>query len=376
MDFIMNLHLHILNSLNGGVVYADNEHVIHYMDEKVQEHFAKSGGKNLIGRNLAEFHRPAAMEKIKAYQQQMLEGKLEEVHVRKMDKLNAYMKAVRNETGELIGYMEYFKVIPSVSQPVKENLYQKSYMLFDEIEKYKKNTKDIAFFKKIIPKDASVLEIGCGTGRVSIELAKRGNQVLGLDLSKEMLNILNEKIVNGLEEMDGSIKTVQADMIHFELGKKFDWIIFPFRVFQLLLTDKFRTLCLENVKKHLKKGGHIVIDLFDTDVSSYEDWEKRRTLEMSFYSDVLEATIKREHLGERHFDKQQIISYRNIYEIQKPGQEPMTFEEPMRMAYWHEEQATNLFETHQFVVDHVYGDWDLSPVDREHKKELIYLLSL
>lgn len=371
----MSLHLNILNSLNGGVVYADNDHVIQYMDEKAQEHFSKSGGKDLIGKNLTDFHRPAAMEKIKAYQQQMLEGKLDEVMVRKMDKLNAYMKAVRNEVGALIGYIEYFKPMVSTTQPVKENLYQKSYMLYDEILKFRGKSADLSFFKQVIPTQASVLEVGCGTGRIAYELAKRGNQVVGLDLSKEMLGILNEKIVNGLDEIEGKIRTAHANMIDFNLNQEFDWIILPFRVFQLLLTDKFRTHCLENIKKHLKSEGKVIIDLFDPDPSAFKDWENRRTLEMSFYSEVLGTTIKREHVGGKHFDKQQIISYSNIYEVLTSGQEPIILEEPMRMAYWYEEQATNLFEEHQFNIQNIYGDWDFSPVSREHKRELIYILS-
>ncbi len=370
----MSLHLHILDSLNFGVVYADSDHIIQYMDQKAQEHFSKSGGKELIGRSLEDFHRPASMEKIKQYQEQMIDGKLEEVMVRKMDKLNAFMKAVRNESGEYIGYMEYFKPAVSAAQPLKENLYQKSAVLYDEILKESGN-RDVSFYKQMIPSQSSVLELGCGTGRIGYELAKRGNQVVGLDLSKEMLGIFNEKIVQGLDDICGKIKTVHGDMIQFDLKQQFDYVIFPFRVFQFLLTDKYREQCLENVKRHLNSGGTVIIDLFDPDPSLYLDWEKKHVTEMSFYSETLRTTIKREYVGGRHFDKQQIISYSNIYEMTTKGQEPILFEEPMRMAYWYEGQAKAMFEANQFIVQEIYGDWDFSPVSREHKKELIFILS-
>lgn len=118
---------------------------------------------------------------------------------------------------------------------------------------------DIEFYKEEADKiTGPVLEIGCGTGRVMLELMKKGVDVEGLDISKEMLRILKNKA----KMMGFSPKLYQADMRDFSLKKKYSMIIVPYRSFLHLQTDEDRLGALKKMHKHLRKGGKIMLHLY------------------------------------------------------------------------------------------------------------------
>lgn len=73
------------------------------------------------------------------------------------------------------------------------NLYKNTFRFYDLIATDFDND-DLKFYENfLLIKNSKILEIGCGTGRVSIWLANHGYSVVGLDLSEEMLGVLKKK---------------------------------------------------------------------------------------------------------------------------------------------------------------------------------------
>jgi ubiquinone/menaquinone biosynthesis C-methylase UbiE len=90
----------------------------------------------------------------------------------------------------------------------------------------------------------SVLELGCGTGRLLIPLLSSGLEVSGLDASAAMLEVARQKREHLSPELASRLHLHQGDMSEFELGQQFALILIPFRSFQLLLTPEAQRRCL------------------------------------------------------------------------------------------------------------------------------------
>jgi SAM-dependent methyltransferase len=107
----------------------------------------------------------------------------------------------------------------------------------------------------------SVLEVGCGTGRVTLKLADEGLQIMGMDLSPAMLTAARQKC-KGIS----NVRWVEGDMQAFDLNEKFDLILIPGHSFQFMLTADDQIACLDSIKRHLNSGGKLVIHLNHDDI--------------------------------------------------------------------------------------------------------------
>ena len=107
-----------------------------------------------------------------------------------------------------------------------------------------------------------ILEIGAGSGRLTIPLAQKGFDVAATDVSPTMLAILNDRLEELPAEVSGRVQVIQADVCELDLGAKFDLVMVPYYVFNYLLTPEFQNQALERMKAHLAESGLVVIDAF------------------------------------------------------------------------------------------------------------------
>ena len=123
---------------------------------------------------------------------------------------------------------------------------------------------DIAFFRRLAAeRGGTILEIGCGTGRVAGALAADGFDVVGIDRSEAMLRIAEERRASLPPGVAERLTFAQGDMTSFDLGRRFALIVAPSRVFQFALTTDAQRAALRTLKAHLRQDGRVVLDLFD-----------------------------------------------------------------------------------------------------------------
>src|SRR5436853_1719379 len=119
--------------------------------------------------------------------------------------------------------------------------------LYDHVAPYRSRP-DIAFFVEAAKQAGStVLEVGCGTGRVLIPTARAGVDIVGLDLSPHMLAVCRERLGHESTAVQSRVQLVQADMRNFNLERTFRLITVPFRPFQHLITVDEQRECLESI---------------------------------------------------------------------------------------------------------------------------------
>jgi len=108
---------------------------------------------------------------------------------------------------------------------------------YDSVVPYRER-QDVNFFVEMAQRSGGpVLELGCGTGRVLIPIAKSGIEIVRLDGSPRMLAVCREKLLRESEDVRAKVTDlVKGDMRSFELGRKFSLVTIPFRPFQHLLT--------------------------------------------------------------------------------------------------------------------------------------------
>ena len=123
---------------------------------------------------------------------------------------------------------------------------------------------DVAFYAAVAERGGGpVLEIGCGTGRVALALAAAGFDVIGIDLSQEMLAQANAKRAALPPAAAARLQLARGDMRDFTLGRRFATVILPFRTFHLLLSEAGQRRSLACIARHLDPGGRVAIHLFD-----------------------------------------------------------------------------------------------------------------
>ncbi len=137
--------------------------------------------------------------------------------------------------------------------------------------------------------DMKVLDLCCGVGRHSIELAKRGYDVTGVDLTEHYL----EKARKKAEEKDLDIEFVKEDMREYKRKEDFDVVLNLFTSFGFFEAEDENMRVLENVHESLKADGKLILDLMGKEILA-RIFEKREWSETNDGFKLEERSVKKD----------------------------------------------------------------------------------
>lgn len=142
---------------------------------------------------------------------------------------------------------------------------------------------DLQFYKKWLPKnkDAKILELCCGTGRLTIPIAKEGYNICGVDYTSSMLEQAKAKA----NQVGVGIDFIEADIRALDLQEQFDLIFIPFNSIHHLYGNEDLFKALECVKKHLKDGGLFLLDCFNPNIQYIVENEKEQAIIAEYTTD-------------------------------------------------------------------------------------------
>ena len=227
--------------------------------------------------------------------------------------------------------------------------------------KNKHYTGDISFYVNQAKKIGQpVLELACGTGRITIPIADQGWEITGIDISTGMLKKAAEK-----SKSHQSIQWLQEDIRKFDLNQKFKLIILPFNAIAHLHPLEDLETCLASVKKHLQKNGRFILDFFNPNFKFLIIDNKQPRLAAKYPDPYSDETVILTEIN-TYDAATQINHIKWHYKI---GEKESTNELNMRIYYPQELDA--LLKYNGFNIEEKYGDFDESPFASSSLKQII-----
>ncbi|MFO0727402.1 MAG: class I SAM-dependent methyltransferase [Myxococcota bacterium] len=122
---------------------------------------------------------------------------------------------------------------------------------------------DARFYKeKAKESGGPILELGVGTGRVLLPIAREGIEIHGLELDPVMLDALREKLTKEPPAVQEKVQLFRGDMRHFSVPGSYVGIQIPFRSFLHNLDAAAQLDCLRCCLRLLRPGGRILFNVF------------------------------------------------------------------------------------------------------------------
>ncbi len=132
--------------------------------------------------------------------------------------------------------------------------------------------RDIAFWERLaVAAGGPILELGCGTGRVTLPIARAAGDIVGVDRSAPMLDRARERVRRA--RLAQRARLVRADIrdLPFE-SSRFALVAAPYGVLQSLLKEADLAAALTSVTRVLAPGGRIVLELV-ADLPSWQEYK-------------------------------------------------------------------------------------------------------
>jgi SAM-dependent methyltransferase len=246
--------------------------------------------------------------------------------------------------------------------------------LYDHVVPYRARA-DVGFFVDAAKSAGGpVLEVGCGTGRVLIPTVRAGVEVVGLDLSLEMLAVCRERLQLEPEPVQRRARLVQADMRGFDLEQRFALATVPFRPFQHLLTVEDQLSCLAGIRAHLLDGGRLILDLFNPSLDMLANLRigEEGGEEPEFTTPDGRRVVRRHRaVAEDRF--RQVNDFELIYYVSHPDGRQERLIQAFPMRYLFRFEAEHLLARAGFEVEHLYADFDRRPYGSAYPGELLFV---
>jgi ubiquinone/menaquinone biosynthesis C-methylase UbiE len=214
---------------------------------------------------------------------------------------------------------------------------------------------DLEFYRELaIQSGKKALELGVGTGRVAIPLAKAGITVVGIDNSVHMLRVAREKLAKETEAVRRRVILKKGDMRDFKLEQSFPFIYIPASTFDHNITVEEQNRALNCVYKHLEENGRFAFDLEQATPDKPETswWIDRKEIDGGRI--VVRSVFTRRDMTKR------TCSLDLFFDVYRNGKLLERYHEYGEVAIISKDDVTKLLEENGFRVESIYGDFNKS----------------
>jgi ubiquinone/menaquinone biosynthesis C-methylase UbiE len=241
------------------------------------------------------------------------------------------------------------------------NLYENSW-LYDLIHEKSPDSREVNFYERAIERYGSpVLELACGTGNYLVTLSQSDVEISGLDISGDMLHAAEKRAENQNIETN----LINADMRSFELKQKFALIFIAGNSLQHLNSYDEVESCFASVRKHLRRGGKFIVEIFNPSIRLLN-----RSADERFFVGEYETENGLVTISENvRYDAATQINHLQWHYKNRQMREEQTVSFTMRQFF--PQEFDFLFELNGFRIEHKFGDFDESEFSSASPKQII-----
>ena len=237
-----------------------------------------------------------------------------------------------------------------------------------------------AFYTSLFDSEkGELLELACGTGIITIELARRGFHITGIDYDSDMLAVANRKLAKENEDTRRRAQFHCADMKDFIVNRQFGAVIIPTNSFGYLVKLEDQQACLKRVREHLLRKGILVIEERFCSPEALARMGARRGVERTWESRVNPETGRYTMFKTciRRIDSANQTIYCSTFvdELQEDGSVkryvPTTTYFGNRSHYFGKTELQLLVESCGFKVKDIWGDRSKRPFVGQSKSIIV-----
>jgi ubiquinone/menaquinone biosynthesis C-methylase UbiE len=209
-----------------------------------------------------------------------------------------------------------------------------------------------------------ILELGAGTGRITIPIARDGLVIHALDADRGMLARLQRKVADLPEDVQQRITVFEGDMRAFQANGSFALVIVPFRAFLHNLTQRDQLACLRSAHRHLRPGGRLALNVFHPSLEFMSQhagalegvWRWRTTHALPDGGCVVRSDANR-------YDtvQQRVYSHHRYEQYDANGNLTRTFLQRLELAYVYPSDIRRLLDQSGFGEVEITGGFDDQP---------------
>lgn len=213
-----------------------------------------------------------------------------------------------------------------------------------------------------------ILELGCGTGRLLLPLARAGYKVTGVDVSAAMLSAARSKLL--AQRLDKGITLLHQDMRELALGKRFSLVFLALNSFMHLLTTEDQLVVLGRIRQHLKPGGLLLLDLFNPDLGRLLESRGQVTLDKVQPDPDTAHRLMKFRTQTVDLERQILQITHIVDDVDSEGNVRRALF-PFALRYLYRAELELLLRHAGLEIEAIYGSYDLDEFSSESDKMIV-----
>ena len=224
-----------------------------------------------------------------------------------------------------------------------------------------------ALIREVSPAARTALNLGCGTGRHDLLLARHGFHVLGIEISADMLAEA-ERLRVGAQDLSGNLTFAKGDLRNYDASQQFDTVMSLFHVLSYQTDDSDITAAFDTMRRHMTSDA---VGLFDLWHGPAVEGVRPEIRVRHAESDALKVT---------RLAEPQLIADRNIVNVkftffveEKPTGSISSFSEVHPMRYFFPEEIEAHIRNAGLTLKET-GEWMTRAAPSAHSWSVYYLV--